>query len=62
MEHWLDILQTSLPAARTVNSIMATNEYTAKFGLVLSEEQALRLAKLGMRRLGRKVASNSETA
>ena len=45
MEHWLDILQTSLPAARTVNSIMATNEYTAKFGLVLSEEQALRLCE-----------------
>ena len=26
MEHWLDILQTSLPAARTVNSIMANSE------------------------------------
>ncbi len=43
MDLWLDVLQSSLPASQTVNKIIKTNEYTGKYGLVLNEEQALRL-------------------
>ncbi len=43
MNNWLDVLHGGLPAAQTVNSIIATNDYTAKYGLVLTEQQALAL-------------------
>ncbi len=45
MQQWLDVLQSSLPVENTVNSIISTNEYTGKYGLVLTEEQALRLCE-----------------
>lgn len=45
MDKWLDVLQSTLPVAKTVNSIIATNAYTGKYGLVLNEEQALRLCE-----------------
>ena len=43
MELWLDGLKTALPIEKAAESIMKTNEYTEKFGLVLTEDQALRL-------------------
>lgn len=45
MQQWLDVLQSSLPVENTVSSIISTNEYTGKYGLVLTEEQALRLCE-----------------
>lgn len=45
MNQWLDVLQSSLPVSGTVKSIISTNEYTDKYGLVLTEEQALRLCE-----------------
>jgi len=45
MNRWLDVLNSSLPVAKTVNKIIATNRYTGKYGLVLNEEQALRLCE-----------------
>ncbi len=45
MNRWLDVLNSSLPVSKTVDKIIATNRYTGKFGLVLNEDQALRLCE-----------------